>query len=254
MILIKKILLLLLISIQLMAQSPALEAFKKYPFPTELTASNSGAKIAWALDEQGKRNVYVAEGPDFKARKLTHFTKDEGQEITSLSISNDGNWVVFVQGGDHGSNWDDNLPVNPAADAQPAEVKVLSIPFKGGEIKFQSEGDYPTISPNGKTIAYTKGGQVWTAAIDSTTSAKSLFKTRGTVSGLEWNPDGSSLLFVSDRGDHSIIGIYTDATTPIKWIAPSFSFDYSPKWSLDGTKSSNEMSIRYLAPSSFSPG
>ncbi|MES2795300.1 MAG: DPP IV N-terminal domain-containing protein, partial [Bacteroidota bacterium] len=233
----KKIFLItLLFSCKILAQNASFEAFKKYPFPTELTASNSGAKIAWTLDEEGKRNVYVSEGPDFKARKLTNFTKDEGQEITSLSISNDGNWVVFVRGGDHGSNWDDNLPVNPAADAQPTEVKVMSIPFNGGEIKFQSEGDYPTISPNGKTIAYTKGGQVWTAAIDSITSAKSLFKTRGTVSGLEWSPDGSSLLFVSDRGDHSIIGIYTNAATPIKWIAPSFSFDYSPKWSLDGKK------------------
>ena len=70
--------------------------FKKYPFPTELVGSPNGNKIAFALDEQGKRNVFVAEGPEFRARKLTHFTNDDGQEITSLSISPDGNWVVFV--------------------------------------------------------------------------------------------------------------------------------------------------------------
>ena len=45
--------------------------FKKYPFPTELVGSPNGNKIAFALDEQGKRNVYVAEGPEFRARKLT---------------------------------------------------------------------------------------------------------------------------------------------------------------------------------------
>lgn len=230
----KKALLLLLLPLQIIAQNSPFEAFKKYPFPTELAASANGSKIAWAFDEQGKRNVYVAEGTDYKARKLTNFTKDDGQEITNIAISNDGNWVIFVRGGDHGSNWDENLPVNPAADPMPTDVKITSIPYKGGETKSSIEGDYPIISPNSKQIAFIKGGQVWTAPIDSLNKAKSLFKTRGTVSSLEWSPDGSALLFVSDRSDHSIIGIYTNATTPIKWIAPSFSNDFSPKWSPDG--------------------
>src|SRR6478609_309570 len=94
-------------------QSFTLEAIKSYPFPTELTASSQGSRIAWALEEGGRRNVYVAEGPDFKPRKLTSYSHDDGQEITSLSISADGKWIVFVRGGDHGSNWDDALPVNP---------------------------------------------------------------------------------------------------------------------------------------------
>src|SRR6185437_16804009 len=87
--------------------------FKKYPFPTELTAAATGARIAWAMNEEGRRNVYVAEGPDFAPRKLTAFTMDDAQEITSLEISDDGQWVVFVRGGDHGANWDDDLPVDP---------------------------------------------------------------------------------------------------------------------------------------------
>src|SRR5215216_4278691 len=95
-------------------QSPfSLEAIKSYPFPTELTASAQGSHIAWALNEQGKRNVYVAEGPEFQPRKVTNYSEDDGQEITSLSISADGKWVVFVRGGDHGANWDDAMPVNP---------------------------------------------------------------------------------------------------------------------------------------------
>src|SRR5205085_9506381 len=95
------------------------ESIKGYPFPTELTASASGAKVAWAFDERGIRNVYVAEAPGFKARKLTNYTNDDGQEITSLSISADGKWVVFVRGGEHGSNWDDGLPTNPSFSPEP---------------------------------------------------------------------------------------------------------------------------------------
>ena len=230
----KKIILFLILPLQLFAQNNSFSSFKSYNFPTELCAAASGSKIAWALDEQGKRNVYVAEGPAFKPRKLTHFLKDDGQEITSLSISNDGKWVVFVRGGDHGSNWDDGLPLNPAFDPTPFNVQVGSVPFDGGETKYLSEGDAPVISPDSKTVAFIKGGQAWAAPINGTEVAKNLFITRGTVGSLEYSAGDSLLLFVADRTDHSIIGIYTGPTTPIRWIAPSFYFDDTPHWSPDG--------------------
>jgi hypothetical protein len=44
------------------------KSFKSYPFPSQLCAAAKGAKLAWALDEQGIRNIYVAEGPDFTPR------------------------------------------------------------------------------------------------------------------------------------------------------------------------------------------
>jgi hypothetical protein len=46
---------------------------KSYPFPNELTAAATGSRIAWALNERGARNVFVAEGPDFRARQLTSY-------------------------------------------------------------------------------------------------------------------------------------------------------------------------------------
>ena len=230
----KKIILLLLLPLQILAQNNAFSSFKAYNFPTELCAAATGSKIAWALDEQGKRNVYVAEGPAFKPRKLTHFLKDDGQEITSLSISGDGKWVVFVRGGDHGANWDYGLPLNPTFEPTPFNVQIGSIPFEGGETKYLSEGDAPVISPDSKTVAFIKGGQAWAAPIDGTVAAKNLFTTRGTVGSLEYSAGDSLLLFVAGRTDHSIIGIYTNATTPIRWMAPSFYFDNAPHWSPDG--------------------
>ena len=67
-----------------------IQQIKSYPFPNELVAGPTGSRIAWALNEQGLRNVWVAEGPDFKARQLTRYTSDDGQEITSISISSTG--------------------------------------------------------------------------------------------------------------------------------------------------------------------
>ena len=48
------------------------------------------------------RNVYYAEAPDYQPERLTDFMGDDGQEISSLQFSADGEYLVFVRGGDHG--------------------------------------------------------------------------------------------------------------------------------------------------------
>lgn len=218
------------------AQPFTLNAIKSAPFPNELTGASQGSRIAWAFNEEGRRNVYVAEGPDFRPRRVTNYTADDGQEITSLSLSNDGKWVVFVRGGDHGSNWEDGLPVNPGFTATPYKVQVLSVPFAGGEIKSLAEGDLPVIHPKGTDVTFVKGNQLWTVPIDGSSGAKNLFTTRGSINDFQWSADGSKLAFSVGRGDHSFIGVYTNAETPIQWMAPNFNHDGSPRWSPDGTR------------------
>jgi dipeptidyl aminopeptidase/acylaminoacyl peptidase len=229
----RKLFLLLLLPFSMLAQTDAFTAFKDYPFTTALCASSKGSKIAWAMDEQGRRNVYVAEGPGFVPRMLTHFTKDDGQEISSLSISDDGRWVIFVRGGDHGANWDTGLPINPLGDTDPFKLQIACIPFTGGELKYLAEGDEPVVSSS-NTIAFIKGGQVWTVSPDSIAAAKNLFTMRGVADDLQWSPDGQQLAFVSNRKDHALIGVYSNNATTINWVAPSFSRDASPRWSPNG--------------------
>jgi dipeptidyl aminopeptidase/acylaminoacyl peptidase len=216
------------------SQTFSLQSIKSYPFPTELTASAKGSKIAWAFDEEGKRNVYVAEGPLYTPHKLTNFNNDDAQEITSLSVSDDGKWVVFVRGGDHGSNWNDDVPVNADFSAIPPKVQIWSIPFAGGVIKSLAEADEPVISPKNDSVVFIKGGQAWIAPLDASVAAKSLFILQGNTSSITWSPDGTNIAFVSNRGDHSMIGVYSMKSTSIKWMAPSFKRDINPKWSPDG--------------------
>src|SRR5262245_28350425 len=71
-----------------------LEQVMSAPFPSDLTAAPTGDRIAWVLNQQGKRNIWVAEGPEFKARQLTQDDQDSGQEITDLEFSHDGKWLV----------------------------------------------------------------------------------------------------------------------------------------------------------------
>lgn len=226
----------ILVCQQARGQSFTLPSVKSYPFPVELTAAAQGSRIAWVLNEQGKRNVYVAEGPDFAPRKLTNYDADDGQEITSVTISDDGKWVVFVRGGDHGSNWDGAASVNPSFTPEPYKIQIISIPFAGGDPKTLAEADDPVLSPKSDVVAFTKGSQVLTVPIDGAAAAKGLFTVKGNAGSLRWSPDGSQLAFVSFRGDHAFIGVFTDTKTPIRWIAPAFARDGSPRWSPDGSK------------------
>jgi dipeptidyl aminopeptidase/acylaminoacyl peptidase len=185
------------------------------------------------MNEQGKRNIYVAEAPSFKPEKITDFGLDDGQEITGISISDDGLWIAFVRGGDHSSREGTN-PVNVMSYAIATKVQVMSVPFKGGKVNEIAEGDDPIFSPDSKKIIFSKNGQLMESPVDAAVAAKTMISIKGINGSAKWSPDGKRLAFVSQRGDHSYIGIYTSKETPIQWIMPSFSRDRSPSWSPDG--------------------
>ena len=64
------------------------------------------------------------------------------------------------------------------------------------ETRLTADGGYsrPRWSPNGKTLAYLKGGQLWIMKADGT--AKRRLTTRA-ASGPSWSPDSSSIAFAS---------------------------------------------------------
>ncbi len=169
-----------------------------------------GPAIAWTVDDHGRRNVWVATGPDFKARQLTSYADDDGQEITSLQVSADGAWVVYVRGGEHGGNWDTGLPTNTASQPLATKVAIWSAAFSGGPPHLLAEGDAPSISPDNRRVAFLKDGAAWMAPVDGSSEAKRLLFIRGRTKSLTWSPDGSRLAFVSSREAHALIGVYSD--------------------------------------------
>ena len=215
-----------------------LEQVRSYPYPSELVSSPSGSRIAWAFDEQGVRNVWAAEGSEFKARRLTDYREDDGQELTGLAFSPDGNYVVYVRGGDHDSNWAaaGNLQPDPASNPIQPKLEICAVPFGGGSVKVLAEGDRPAVSPRGNVVAFMREQQIWSVPIDGSKPAARLLFSRGQSGSPVWSPDGSQLAFVSARDDHSFIGVFTSDKAPIRYMAPSTSLDSSPRWSPDGAR------------------
>ena len=212
-----------------------------YPFPAALVRDARGSAIAYAIDRQGVRSLWFARAPDFAPKELFSSGGDDGQELSNLVISNDGAHVVYVRGGDHDANWPQPLQPGPASMPQQPDMQVWSVATSGPSTglrvnspKLLGDGDAPAISPDGTRVAYTSDGAVMIAPIDGAAAAKRLFFDRGQDSDLHWSPDGSALAFVSTRTDHSFIGIYRNDSTPLAFLAPTTSQDFSPRWSPDG--------------------
>ena len=213
------------------AQSFTLEQVMSSPFPSELTVSKRGDKIAWAFDGEGKRNIWLAEAPVFNARQLTHNNNDDGQELTDLVFSPDGNSVAYVRGGD--ANQSGEVP-NPSSDPAGAKQEVWVVDVRTGRVTRMGQGNTPIFSPGGDRVEFLRGGNIWTVPILGGKESK-MFEIRGAVSSApQWSPDGSHLAFASSRGDHGFIVVYDKRANSFKFLSPSVDRDVAPRWSPDG--------------------
>jgi dipeptidyl aminopeptidase/acylaminoacyl peptidase len=218
-------------------QRTPLESFFNVASPIELTSARDVDRIAWSVYEAGMRNVYTAAAPDFLPVRLTSFMNDNGQDLGTVRLSADGEIAVFVRG--HAANRD-GWVANPLHDPAGSERAIWAVRTTGGDAWRVAEGSAPALSPDGRTVLYLKDGQIYSARTARTSAfaraadAVPLIRTMGTQSSLEWSPDGSKLAFVSQRGDHSFIGLYDVTTNVLRWVSPSVDCDANPMWSPDG--------------------
>jgi dipeptidyl aminopeptidase/acylaminoacyl peptidase len=214
------------------AQKPfTLEEILRAPFPENLTAAKKVNRLAWTFNQEGKRNVWAADGPTFQAKRLTSYLEDDGQEISELGFSDDGSALAYVRGG--GKNPAGQYP-NPTSSSAGAEQTVWTAAWAGGEPRRIDAGHSPKISAQG-IIAYLRDGQIWVVPLDGGEKPRQLV-VRGQNHSEQWSSDGSRLAFVSSRGDHGFIGVYDAAARTVSFLAPSVDTDSDLAWSPDGQR------------------
>jgi dipeptidyl aminopeptidase/acylaminoacyl peptidase len=209
----------------------SIDQYLNAPFSSAMTAAPSGGKVAWLMKEKGANNLWVAAAPDFKGRRLTSITEDDGQEIGEVTWTADGKSIVYVRGGDLETNGDNP---NPESLVKTPEMAVWIIPFEGGVPKKLSEGRMPAVSKNGD-VAFVRNGQIWLTNLNGDKPVE-IVHTKGHSTELRWSPDGSTLAFVNNRTEHAFIGVFKIGAKTVGYLDPSVDQDSSPVWSSDSRR------------------
>ena len=221
-----------------------------YSFASGLVASQTADRIAWFENREGERNIWVAEGPSWEGRQLTDYTGDDGQELASLVFMPDADRLLFVRGG--APNRQGEIP-DPLFTPDDEGRALWVVPFAGGVPVQIMEGGGFALSPGGDRIAFSRGRDLMELPLAEGAEPRRLARLRGGASGLAWSPDGSDLAFVSNRGDHSFVGVYDGDRAEVRYVAPSVHHDGNPVWSPDGRRIAflripNERVVHMFAP------
>ena len=200
------------------------------PVASDLIGAPDAPRFAWVENEAGVRNIWIADKGGH-ARRITSFTDDDGLELYDLAFTPDGATLAYVRGGDAEFPDMEDVP-NPAALASWPKQQLYVSALDGSAPLLIGEGHSPAFSPDGKNLAFTYRGSIflWQPGGE----ARRIIKVAGEVGNLQWSPDGKTLLFTDNRGNHSFVGLFAIGAGEVSYVRPELGFSDEPVFSPDG--------------------
>jgi dipeptidyl aminopeptidase/acylaminoacyl peptidase len=127
---------------------------------------------------------------------------------------------------------------NPAGFPKGAQQQLWVVSAEGGEPRLLAEGHARDVPGRQATGLHVLKGQIWLLHLDDpkgqarATAANARLCGKGLCAGLPT----ARARFVSDRGDHSFVALYSAASGSVTYLDPSTDLDSNPVWSPDSTR------------------
>jgi dipeptidyl aminopeptidase/acylaminoacyl peptidase len=202
----------LLLSIQ--ARAAASDAsFLDFPQVEAVSAAKVPAFV-WIMRQGPQMSLMFARAPNFRRVTLATRTDVDGQPISDVLISPDGAHVAYSTGVPLGEG-----AFNPASLVKPPEQTLWLVgTAPGSKPRKLAAGLEPSFSPDGRTLLFKRGDDLWSVDSQSSSTKPKLFaKGGGDWSQFVWTKAGD-LIFISDRRGYSFLGRYRPGASTIDWL------------------------------------
>lgn len=118
-------------SVSFLFAQPSVDELLSVPFVGNLVSSPDLGQIAWTSDIEGIQNIYYSNDKGVSYQQLTAYDQPDGQKITNLQFSPNGQWLVYTRGGELGGNWDREQPSNATSMPKPYQPEIRDTSSKG---------------------------------------------------------------------------------------------------------------------------
>ena len=211
-------------------QTFSIDDYLGLPYCSNLVSAADGGQIAWISTIRGVRSLYTAEAPAFVPQSRYQALYDDGQVIGNIRFDYQGKHLFFVRGSTPNRQGE---IANPASEVVYPKPQLYRVNLESNLIDTLGSHSNYVISPDDNTLLILSGSEIRKLDLQSG-HVTPMVQMRGVVSNVSFNAGGSAISFVSNRGDHSFIGLYFLGGNRIKWVDPSIYHDGDPVWSQTG--------------------
>ena len=203
-------------------------------------------KIAFQYWDRSNSNFDIYYMDASKGKAITQVTYTDDTEVNP-SWSPDGSFIVFEKGAltkgyiSYTSGQKKSLSLIKITGNQLWIKNIIT-----GELKMIGEGSFPSVSPDGKQIAFVKyelnkrktdeTGTIWIMDTEGGSPKQLTYSDLGYARSPSWSPDGNNVVFDLEKsGSSSDPNIYTISKDgdDLKQHTSNKSNDFNPYWSED---------------------